>query len=359
MENKQTIPINKGNYSSFESTQREELFDKYKSEGWEEEYRQYRMNWSTFPKEQIVNDYPLLVDLELASVCNLKCPMCYTITDEFKERVNAKLMDFSLFKKIIDEIGGKVPALRLSLRGESTLHPKFIECIRYAKEKGIKEISTLTNGSKLELDFFKQIVEAGIDWITVSVDGMNEEYEKIRKPLKFNETLKKLTDIAQYKKENNLHKPVIKIQSLWPSIKKDPETFYNTFKPITDLIAFNPLIDYLQKDTDIVYIENFSCPQLYQRLVVGADGSVMMCSNDEENDHIVGDAKIESIYDIWHGDKLNSVRKIHLEKDGFKKLDVCKRCYLPRATESNEISQVNGREFHILNYVNRSQNVGE
>lgn len=359
MLNKQNIPINKGNYSSFETKEREELFEKYKSEGWEKEYKQYRTDWSKFPNERIVNEYPLLVDLELASVCNLKCPMCYTITDEFKEKVNAKLMDFNLFKKIVDEIGSKVPALRLSLRGESTLHPKFIECIKYAKDKGIKEISTLTNGSKLELEFFQKMVDAGIDWITISVDGLDEEYEKIRKPLKFKDTLEKIIQMSKYKSENNLHKPVIKIQSLWPAIKKDPSKFYNTFSSITDLIAFNPLIDYLQKDSDIVYVDNFSCPQLYQRLVIGADGSVMMCSNDEENDHIIGNANNQTVYEIWHGEALNKVREVHKQKDGYKNLDVCKRCYLPRATESSEISEVNGREFDVLNYVNRAQNVGE
>ncbi|WP_419770598.1 MAG: radical SAM/SPASM domain-containing protein [Candidatus Marinarcus sp.] len=353
------IPINKGNYNSFETQEREKLFEEYKSEGWKSEYTEYRANWSKFPLEQIVNEYPLLVDLELASVCNLKCPMCYTITDEFKEKVNAKLLDFELFKKIIDEIAGKVPALRLSLRGESTLHPKFIECIKYAKDKGINEISTLTNGSKLELEYFKKIVDAGIDWITISVDGLDDKYEKIRKPLKFNDTLQKIKDMHQYKLDNGLHKPVIKIQSLWPSIKKDPSKFFNTFEPITNLIAFNPLIDYLQNDSDIVYIENFSCPQLYQRLVVGADGSVMMCSNDEENDHIIGNANIETIYNIWHGEALNKVRALHKKQDGYKNLDVCKRCYLPRATEASETSEVNGRKFDILNYVNRAQNVGE
>lgn len=356
---KKNIPINKGNYSSFETKEREELFEQYRAEGWKEEYSQYRANWSRFPSEQIVNEYPLLVDLELASVCNLKCPMCYTITEEFKEKVNAKLIDFELFKKIIDEIAGKVPALRLSLRGESTLHPKFIECIQYAKNKGIKEISTLTNGSKLDLEYFKKIVVAGIDWITISVDGLDEEYEKIRKPLKFKDTLEKITHINKYKLENNLHKPVIKIQSLWPSIKNDPSKFFNIFAPITDLIAFNPLIDYLQNDSDIVYIENFSCPQLYQRIVVGADGSVMMCSNDEENSHIIGDANKQTIYEIWHGDALNKVRELHKKSDGYKNLDVCKRCYLPRATEVSETSEVNGRKFDILNYINRKQNVGE
>jgi radical SAM protein with 4Fe4S-binding SPASM domain len=359
MKSSKNIPINKGNYSSFETEKRENLFELYKAENWEEDYAKYRKNWSKYPQEQVISQYPLLVDIELASVCNLKCPMCYTITDEFKEKVNAKLMNFTLFKKIIDEIGGKVPALRLSLRGESTLHPKFIECIKYAKKNGIKEVSTLTNGSKLESEYFKKMVDAGIDWITISIDGLNEEYEKIRKPLKFKDTLEKVKNIAKYKKENNIHKPVIKIQSLWPSIKNNPEKFYNTFEPITDLIAFNPLIDYLQQDSDIVYVNNFSCPQLYQRIVVGADGSVMMCSNDEENDHIIGDANKQTIYSIWHGKTLNKVRELHLKQDGYKKLDVCKRCYLPRETEINESSEVNGRKFNILNYVNRKQKIGE
>lgn len=359
MKQTKNIPINKGNYSSFETNKREELFDYNKSIGWEKEYKEYRTNWSKYPKEQLISEYPLLVDIELASICNLKCPMCYTITDKFKEKVNAKLIDFELFKKIIDEIATKVPALRLSLRGESTLHPKFIDAIKYARDKGIKEISTLTNGSKLKIEFFEKMVKAGIDWITISVDGMDKEYEKIRKPLKFKDTLEKIKCMSDYKKKHNLHKPVIKIQSLWPSIKTNPELFYNTFEPITDLIAFNPLIDYLQKDEDISYLDNFSCPQLYQRLVIGADGLVMMCSNDEENESIVGDVNIESIHSIWHGKKLNQIRDIHKKQNGFKEINVCRKCYIPRKTEVKESSIVNGREFNILNYVNRNQNIGE
>ena len=60
-------------------------------------------------------------------------------------------------QKIINEIEDKVPAVRLSLRGEPMLHPNFIECVRYAKNRQIKEISTLTNGSKLTPEYFTEI----------------------------------------------------------------------------------------------------------------------------------------------------------------------------------------------------------
>lgn len=351
------VPINKGNYS-MDTKVREDLFEQYRGEGWESEYAAYRRGWSYYPQNQIVSDYPLLVDIELSSLCNLQCPMCYTITDEFKNQVDTTRMDWNLFCKIIDEIAGKVPAIRLSLRGEATLHKKFIECIKYAKDKGIKEVSTLTHGGKLTLPFFEKMVSAGIDWITISVDGVGETYEKIRKPLKFNDLVSKIELMNEYKKIKGLHRPVIKIQGIWPAIKDDPEGYYKTFEPISDLVAFNPLIDYLGNDQNIQYLENFTCPQQYQRLVIGADGLVMKCSNDEENREIIGDIKMETVHDIWHGNPMNAIRQQQKISRGFMGSAICRKCYLPRKT-SDEPAEVNGRTFVVKNYVFRIQEIGK
>lgn len=351
------IPINKGNYD-MDTEERIKRFELNRALGWETDYAKYRRNWSQYPNDQFVDEYPILVDVELSSLCNLQCPMCYTITQEFKDKVHTQLMDMRLFRKIIDEISGKVTAVRLSLRGEATLHPEFISCIQYCKDKGIKEVSFLTNAARLDKEYFIRMAEAGTDWITISIDGIGEQYENIRKPLKFQDTLKKIKDIHEIKEKRGWKKPVIKIQGIWPSIKKNPTEYYNTFEPYVDLIAFNPLIDYLDKDEDIVYVAGFACPQLYQRLVVGADGRVLLCSNDEDGQCIVGDANYESIYDIWHGDKLSAVRNLH-KKGNFKKLEVCKKCYLPRATEESEHAFVNDREIIIKNYINRKQVIGE
>ncbi|MFC3678329.1 radical SAM/SPASM domain-containing protein [Ferrovibrio xuzhouensis] len=357
MAKKRYVPINKGNYS-MDTAEREARFEQYRGEGWEKEYASYRTDWSALPKQQKVSDYPLLVDLELASVCNLRCPMCYTITAKFKEHVNVKLMDWDLFTRVIDEIGGKVPAIRLSLRGEATLHKRFVECIRYAKSRGIREVSTLTHGGKLTPDFFRQVAEAGLDWITISADGVGETYEKIRKPIKFNDLMDNIRAINAYKKERGLHRPVIKIQGIWPAVRENVQEYYDTFAPHVDLVAFNPLIDYLGNDTQIEYLDNFTCPQQYQRLVIGADGLVMKCSNDEENREVIGDANAETVHQIWHGEKMNAVRALHQRDKGFMDSEVCRRCYLPRKTE-DETAKVDDREFTVRNYVSRSQVIGK
>lgn len=351
------VPINKGNYS-MDTPEREAQFERYRGEGWEAEYAEYRRKWVDLAKRQMISDYPLLVDVELASICNLKCPMCYTITEDFKKSVNTKLMDFELFKRIIDEIGGNVPAIRLSLRGEATLHPKFVQCIEYAKAKGIKEISALTHGGRLKPEFVDRIVQAGISWITISVDGVGETYEKIRKPIKFAEILENIKGIKRYKEERGLHKPVIKIQGIWPAIRENPQLYYDTFAPYVDLVAFNPLIDYLWNDTEIEYLENFTCPQQYQRLVIGADGLVMKCSNDEENREVIGDLNRESVHTVWHGEKMQRVRELHQRPRGFMESAVCRKCYLPRQT-TDETATVGDRAFIVRNYVNRTQVIGK
>lgn len=343
-------PINKGNYD-METPERLALFEEHRALGWEEEYRAYRRNWVEYARNQYVSEYPLLVDIELSTICNLRCPMCYTITEDFKKSVNKQLMDWMLFQKIVDEIGEKVPAVRLSLRGEPTLHPDFVSCIRYCKEKGIGEVSFLTNASKLDAESFIQIAEAGADWITVSIDGVGKIFEQIRRPLRFADTLQKLKDIHRIKEQRGWKRPVVKIQSIWPAIQEDPSEFYNTFAPYVDLIAFNPLITgYISHPNEgIVYVDEFACPQIYQRLVIGADGRALLCANDEEGRYLLGDANQQSIYEIWHGEPLEKVRSLH-QKGAFRELAVCRDCYLPRETK-DEYASVNGRKIIVKNYI--------
>lgn len=353
-----TLQINKGHFS-LDTDERTKAFGAKLAVGWEEDYAEYRRLWVELPKTRTVREYPLLLDLELASLCNLKCPMCYTITPEFKSKVTKGFIDFALFRRIIDEVKNEVYSVRVSFRGEATLHPNFLDCVAYAKQAGVREVSTLTNGSKLRGDYFAALVQAGIDWVTFSIDGTGETYEKIRRPIKFQQIVDTLTEIREYKENRGLAKPVIKVQGVWPAVRENPEEYYQTFAPISDLVAFNPLIDYLRNDDEILYEDNFTCPQPYQRLVIGSDGRAMMCTNDEDGEIIIGDANEQTIGEIWRGKPLQEMRERHHEDNGFKSLSPCRKCYYPRKAEVNESAVVDGRTILVENYVNRPQAVGE
>lgn len=353
------ISNNKGQFE-LSSLKKLKLFHEKLSDGWDkDEYLEYRKAWKEYPEKKITKEYPLQIDIELSSICNLKCPMCYTRTKEYIKNIKTGHIDFELYKKIINEIAGKVFVLRLSWRGESTLYPHFFDAVKYAKTKGIKEISLLTNGSTLTLNFFKEMVKSGVDWLSISIDGTGEIYNKIRSPLMFDETLQKIKDISNYKKINGIIKPVIKIQTLWPAIKENPNEYFNIFDPIVDLISYNPLIDYLGRDKDIIYEDNFICPQIYQRIYIASNGDVMVCNNDEYGKEVVGNVQKQTIGEIWNGKKIKKIRQQHNKKDGFKKMEMCRKCFVPRKTEANEESFINGRKVIIENYINRKQKIGK
>ena len=113
---------------------------------------------------------------------------------------------------------------------------------------------------------------------------------KNKTPYKIPQIVSNLKEIKHFKTKNRMEKPVVKVQGIWPVVKEDPELYYNTFKPITDLVAFNPLIDYLRKDEDI-YMKMIFLPSTIPTNVIGSE-KVMMCSNDEDGEVIIGNLTI-------------------------------------------------------------------
>jgi len=334
-------------------------FNYYRGKGHLVGYLENRIKWHVYPRLNLLTGFPDHVDIETSSACNMRCPMCFTITKAYSENVNITVMKFNLFKRIVDEcIEHGAFSIRLSWRGEPTLNPHFIEMARYAKTHGIKEVSSLTNALKLTPTMFEELVDIQMDWLTISIDGIGETYNNIRKPAKFEEQVVKIRKFYEIKKRKGSRKPVVKIQGVWPAVKEDPRTFYDTFRGITDQVALNPLLDYLRKDTDIVYRKKFSCPVLWQRLAIGADGLVSLCIHDELSHHIIGDVKTESIYDIWNGQGLKAAREGHLKHIGVQKYRACSECFLPRASQP-VTAKVGDRQIVVRNMVNRPDVVGK
>ena len=352
------MPINKGQFR-LSNWRKNFQFNLKRGSGHLIRYAVNRFKWHYYPKMQYVSKFPDHVDIEIASACNLKCPMCYTITDEFKQKVQRTVMNFDFFKKLADECGENgCFSIRLSLRGEPWLNPHIYDMIAYAKERGIKEVSVMTNGLALDPEKFERLVDLQLDWLIISFDGLGETYERIRYPAKFEEAVEKIRAYKEIKERKKSVKPVVKIQGIWPAVKEDTKAFYDLFVPITDQVASNPLIDYLHHDKDIDYIENFTCPVLWQRLVIGSNGHVMLCSNDEMEAHTIGDVNVQSIKEIWHGPRLQEAREFHKKKMGVEKLEPCKHCYYPRRTIP-ERTLVGDRIVTIPNYTKRTQEIGK
>jgi hypothetical protein len=268
-------------------------------------------------------------------------------------------MDFALFRRIVDELAANgVFSIRLSWRGEPTLNRHFMDCVRYARERGIREIDSLTNALRLTPEMFEELVDLRMDWLTISFDGVGETYERIRKPAKYDEMVEKIGAFADIKRRKGSAKPVIRLQGIWPAIQPEAEKYFDTFEPLVDEISTNTLLDYLHNDRDIAYIPNFVCPVPFQRLVIGSDGRAFMCINDELGRECVGDAARQSVAEIWNGEPLRRVRNLHMQCKGTESFAPCRACYLPRQVVQVPY-RVGSRVILLEDLVGRPQVVGK
>jgi len=315
-----------------------------------------RLKWFYYPKLFIVSTFPTHLELETSSVCQMRCPMCKT-TEMIKKGIDFfGFMDLGLFKKIIDEcVNEPLFSIKLSWRGEPLLNPRIIEMISYAKKKGIKNVAFLTNGERLNSELTEGLVNAGLDWISISFDGLQEVYNKIRKPAKFDETLEKIKYIKQYRERQKRKKPLIRIQSLHSAIRGKEEEFLKLWGGIADRV--NLIADQKRSlvPQDYRHSPSYICPSPWQRMCIAWNGKVAQCYGDYLMANILGDVTVKSIKEIWHDRPFMQLREL-MRNDKRLSTQPCRTCSDGGITEEETVV-VGGRKIKVLHYVDQSIDV--
>lgn len=285
---------------------------------------------------------PFVIFIDPSDVCNFQCKFCPTANRELTKKMPGRghIMDFELYKKIVDDIcefEKPIKVLRLYKDGEPLLNPKFVEMIKYAKEKKCAErIDTTTNASLLTHQKSIELIDAGLDRINISIEGVKkEQYVEFSKyPIDF----EKLVDNIKYLYENRKNcEIIIKICGDMIS-EEDQKKFYEIFGNIADGVYIEHTMscwpEYELKDVKInnevgIYGQKIKevqvCPYVFYSFSINSDGSVSLCFLDWAHKLIIGDAKKESVKDIWNGQKLLDYQKMFLEKKR-KEHPVCKNC---------------------------------
>lgn len=311
---------------------------------WEERRRHFkdycvnRYQWFSYPKWLHVAPFPLHVDFEASFRCNLRCPMCFRPHIEKQDHGD---MDFALYAQGIDECAeAGLYSIRLSWRGESTMNPRLPDMIEYAKSKGIKEVSFISNGYRLHGELARDLIRAGLDYLTVSVDGLEHHYNELRKPSDYASITEKLRDFHHLKNDLGGF-PRLKIQAIWTYIKEDPVAFYNHFKDITDLISFDPENDYSVRD--VPQDPGFVCQYPWQRITVTWDGEMPMCISDWNMRTSLGRLGETSIREAWLGQAMRDYRAM---QTGGRRLEIdcCRRCHRPSTEQIGDIPQGDGTQ---------------
>lgn len=274
-----------------------------------EEYKEYRRCWSENPKSFILRELPLHLDIEATSYCNLRCTFCDR--QILVEKGMLGSIDMELFRHILDQFdeGHRLWGVKFSYRGEPLLNPNISEMVSYAKKKGVLDIYFNTNAMLLTEEKCKALIDAGLDRISISLDGIDKEsYEAVRGGADFDTVVKNIETLLRVRNEIRSSIPKIRIQTVkLPGI--DSDAYVNKWKPYADEVAMLEYTDESKRENGIE--AGWACPQLWQRLTIEWDGSVFACNNDSLRGLYLGNAKERSIYDCWHDERLMLIREKH------------------------------------------------
>ncbi len=303
----------------------------YRKGGLNPAFYLYRYRFSALADKFKIGKYPLDVIAETSNICNLRCTMCFQSDEALPvlKTTKVSLMAMDTFKKIADECASyKIPALKLNWRGEPMLNKNFTEMLRYAKGKGILEVTSLTNGTLMNENICREIVAAKMDQLVISIDGFTKEtYEKIRVGADYDEVINNINNLIGIRGKSR--KPFIRLQYTESEINKhETSSFYQYWNKKVDEITVSYCQDFgsLGKNNpDEVPIHSFFCQQPFQRLVIMADGTVTVCATDVMGDISIGNIYEDSLEHLWNGSKINKLREQH--KSGrYYENSMCRIC---------------------------------
>ena len=135
------------------------------------------------------------VYVEPTNRCNLECRTC--IRNIWEEPLGE--MSSATFARIVEGLRSfsPPPAVFLGGIGEPLSHPHIVEMVAQAKALG-SSVELITNGTLLTKDLSEQLIEAGLDFLWVSLDGATpESYADVRLGAALPEVLANLTGFRE------------------------------------------------------------------------------------------------------------------------------------------------------------------
>lgn len=297
-------------------------------------------------------NYPLvcpdILQISITSRCNLRCKMCHIWENaDFSNELALEEM-----KDVIKQaVSWGIKEVNLC-GGEPLLSKYCFTIINYAKNNGLRVILT-TNGTMITSEVAQQIVDAGVDIISISLDGATADvHDSIRgQPDAYNKIMQGIDLINRYKKDS------VPIVVLILTISNDNidqlcEYVYMAKRKRADALYFTSLVMdnvklYSQEDRGDQWIKGerlkkldemidkitllqdkyyrFNCPSFplikkyfrrqlskndwvcfagYRRFVLLPGGTIQMCGE------AVGNIRqTPSIQKIWNSEKVKQRRK--------------------------------------------------
>jgi len=280
-------------------------------------YTQLRKNTRLDLAAAIPLPAPLTIYVEPTNRCNLSCDFCPQSLEDYEARTGKRQdMPLELWKKVMGEIADlKIKSLKLYFFGEPLLHPDIAEMIYFAKT-ACERVELTTNGMALTPRLASRLIVNGLDYLRISV------YPSIAHPENVVRNVGRLREMRDQIYQKN---PYIVAKVFSQSEADRIRPFYEN---IVDEIAIEGLhtigsefVQISQQEKD----DRKACPYPFYNLVVKSNGDVVPCCVAWEDSLVVGNVRDQTLLEIWQGEKLAHIHKLHLEGRRTE-LAACAKC---------------------------------
>lgn len=313
-------------------------------------------------KRPLINTYPVVAFIDpTTSYCPLRCPGCPTGLRLGLRKPH--MLEWELYKCLIDEIGDYLFDIELYNWGEPLIHKQTPEFIRYAKSKDIKVVVHTNLSIDLSDEYIRNLVRSGLDELIASVDGATQAtYEKYRRGGNLSLVRNNMQRIQAEKRALGFKAPEI----IWKFLvfkhnEHEIATAKTTYKDwgADGFISTGGFIEYNMLEGGFAYssipeyappskcqgqprsktdhkIRPPRCSFLYEALTLNADGSVSpCCAIIDENSDFARYSPSSGFFSAWNNDKFATARGLfskpeiplaQKDKPGNGVINACERC---------------------------------
>ncbi len=295
-----------------------------------------------------VRGHPYIVIVDPLNVCNLRCPLCPTGTGELDRK--QQRMEWEVFTRMIDQVAPYAYEVNLHNWGESLLHPRIFDMIRYVNSKNIAT-NMSTNFNRVSDGKIDELINSGLEYLILSIDGITQEtYVKYRVRGNVHKVLANVEKLIARREELGSSTPYIEWQyilfehnshELEAARKMAEEMGVDRFRvipPGVPILAQEP--EKLKEDWFLKHddgnVEAFagnepsSCFYLYRSITTNPDGGTAPCCIVYGDKNDFGDSNTEKVTDIWNNEMYQSARNLFREGGKGSKPTICDGCHIFR-----------------------------
>lgn len=279
-------------------------------------------HWNPLP----VSDLPERVLMDLATKCNLRCPMCPVWGSENEEAIDSVegIMDLDASRRLLDEIMISKPLIQPNMYGEPLLAPNLRARIADMKARGMA-VAMNTNGLTLTEDLAQFFVDQKVDSVMFSIDAVTRPtLRKIRGIDKLEKIETAVFRLLKMRREANFPRVGVSF-TIQDDNRHEADSFVTRWVGVVDVVRMGIIFlngTFPDMETPS---KRLPCPAIYNTLPVHNDGSVTVCCLDGFKTTFMGNVFKDGVKAVWQGEELTKVRYYH-ETGQWDKVPFCQPC---------------------------------